>query len=746
MALDRTSGFDLLVQISETEINTQVATAFANGDLFPQSLETPVTIGGINGTLTLNFQTPVIDLDRPRPRVGISVAFTNSQLEISGFNISPLGGTILIVDALQINGTPGSGTQQAVLDFTSGAPVVTISFDSTTTALITPFLPLIGLTMPQLINQVAAMVLDRLVSDVQRIALTPPIDVADDDDALTPFSFDITTINDTSAADRDAIVFGVRTSSSTGGNINSVTQNFIPSGQQTMIMLSNFWLLARVVRPRLADALGTPVTSFDTPLRLNHSIPVPGEDATITKLEAHVEGNRIRVDGRATAEGTGWSAVATFSFFISLTLEGGQIHIVASEPAVDIDVDLAWWVWVLTFGVGAFFGGIIGGVIAIIVLAIVEAVAEGIVENMAIDAFNEAAGQIPPIPLGPIGAGITLNNLILDDLELRGPIIRSLNLPVKNAGTHNSDTGFTIDLDNGQVRAAGSVAYGTDLSWDPATGFQTVHNAGITITSASYGSLTPAVLEKMSFASHSIAAANIPLSITIPFFGMHNEIVFGVYTTDGRYAKVRAWREISEGLRLHMVWTTYDRPAPELNIALRWEITDSVQQSAYINKDFATCKVSEVSRKCYVEAWPRLLAFPINYQWCLCGTVLEEGDGEVNAPSGPIPYRLSGRRLEFTTSMGQALHCDLCVSAIDIKGRELFTCVKIDKGTTETSCGKPRRFITKPPITFIPCDPEEGFDRYESVLSEKVQTYLSRAMGVKHAAAESASYNAKTKG
>ena len=40
-------------------------------------------------------------------------------------------------------------------------------------------------------------------------------------------------------------------------------------------MMSNFWLLARAMRPRIASALGRSVSDFDTPLRLNRSVPPP---------------------------------------------------------------------------------------------------------------------------------------------------------------------------------------------------------------------------------------------------------------------------------------------------------------------------------------------------------------------------------------------------------------------------------------------------------------------------------------
>jgi hypothetical protein len=736
MALDRTSGFDMLIQISEAEINTQVATAFANGQLFPPSLVMPVNNFGITGTLSLNFLTPVIDLDRPRPQIGITAQFANSQLDITSpvtATLAPLGGTILIVDAVQMIATGGG--QQAVVSFTNGAPAVTVTFDAPTVTLLTPILAGFGVTIAQAQNILAGQVLNQLVTQILQLPITPVIPVSDDDDPLTASGIEVTTVNDNTAADRDALTFGVRTGAGSGGNINGVTQSFIPAGGQTLVMMSNFWLLARVVRPMLAGALGLQTSDFNTPLMLNHPVAIPGQDAVLTSLEAHVEGNSIRVNGSAAASGTGWSATATFTFLVHLAFVNGQIQITASEPDVETDVDLEWWVWLLTLGLGAVFGGVAGVIVAAIVLAIVEAVAEGIVDNLAIDAFNNAVGSIPPIPLGPIGAGLTLTNLILDDLELHGPIVRSLGLPVKNSGSYSSDTGFTIDLDNGQIHSATNTSFGIDLDWDPATGFDSTNSTGFTVTGASYGSLTPKQLEKMSFATHHLPANNIPYSWNIPLVGIHDEIVFGVQTNESRYAKVRAWKELTEGGKLHMHWITYDRPMPSLDIAVNWQTLEaSDQQTPYAGAEGAPCTRWDVSRRCVAEAWPRLLAFPVNYQWCLCGQVLQEGDGVVQTSTGTLEYTLKGRRLEFTTHMGQSVNCELCVSAIDARNHELFTCIDLVKGSTDSHCNKPFRPITKPKIEFIPCDPLDGISIYESVLTERVQEHIQKAIDVSRSA------------
>lgn len=699
MALDRTSGFDMLIQISETELNNQLATAFLVGSTFPPTLSVPVNAGGVIGTADLNFNTPVADLDRPRPRMGLTIPFSNSLLQITAplaVTIAPLGGTITVVDSIVMI-TQGTN-QLATMDFNTGAPDVTVVFDSASATLLAPLLAATGLTMEQMQNMMAGIVLAELQTSINRIDLTPPIPVVDDADATTIFDIDVTTVNDTSSLDRDCISFGVRMANDSGGNINNVTASMIPSGSQSLVMMSNFWLLARAMRPRISNSLGRPVTDFDTPLRLNRSIPAPGGDGTLTNLEARVSGNRIHVTGRATDSGTGWSAVSNFSFFIDVRLSGGAITVTATTPDVDTDVDLAWWVWLASLGLGGLFGGIVGVIVAAVVLAIVEAVAESIADGMISDGISGSLGGLPPIPLGPIGGGLTLTSIVLDDLELRSTIVRSVSVPVKNQGSHDSIGGFAVDFDTGVVSE--NIGVGSDLVWKPFSMLSTNGPSGLSVTGTSFGALTPVQISRLPLATNQLPIGLIPLSFPPSFlFLPHNGVVFGVRTTEGRFAKARAWRSITEGGALNLDWVTFDTPTPSLDIAARWSVLERGEVSEYITPDCSFCRSSPVRRCGIFEAWPRLAAFPIDYQWCLCGEILDEGNGEVSTKHGTLAYRLTGRRLYIETEMAQMVDCELCVSAIDARDMELYTCIHLNKSGIEKICRR--------------CDPERPKVRVE---------------------------------
>lgn len=689
MALDRTSGFDMLVQVSESEINEQLETLFLAGGLIPPSMTLPVSTGGVTGAATVLFGTPVADLDRPRPQMGLTLPFSNSEFAVTApvaLTLAPLGGTIVIVDAIQVI-VQGSN-QIVALDFNSGAPTVTVTLDPASVALLQPALVVAGLTVAQVQNMLAANVVTELQSGIGRVDLTSPIPVVDDTDPTTVFDVDVTTINDQSAADRDCIVFGVRMASDSGGNINLATTNFIPAGSQSLVMMSNFWLLARVMRPRVATALGRPVSDFDTPLRLNRNVPAPGGEGTLTRLEARVEGNRIRVDGRATASGTGWSAVSNFTFFIDLALSGGAITVTATEPSVDTDVDLEWWVWLVSLGLGGLFGGIIGVIVAAIVLAVVEAVAEGIVDNLIGGGIGGALGGIPSIPLGPIGSGMSLDAIVLDDLELRCAITRSIGVPVKSQGSHAGLLPFAVDLDTGTVSAAETAA--SDLSWRPGNGLHTTGPARLSITGTSFGALTPAQVSRMPLTGTSVPAASIPLSLPpwLPFVGSH-ALVLGMRTSSGRLAKVKAFRDALANSVLRMNWVTWDTPIPRLDIQAHWSVVERGEVTEYITPDCSYCKSAPVRWCGYFEAVPKLMPFPIDYQWCLCGTVIEEGQGEVASSSGRLAYKLAGRRLMVQArELGQDINCELCVSAIDGRGQEQYTCIRLHQSGTEKRCRK----------------------------------------------------------
>jgi len=203
MALDRTSGYDMLVQLSETELNDQLATAFLAGGIIPPSMTLPVAIGPVTGTADL----PVQHADRrsrPAAPARLTVPFANSQLAIT----APCGdaGSARRHDRRRRRHRgAGAGREPDRHDgLQHRSPTVTVTFDAASQAILAPALAVAGLTLAQAQTMVADIVLQQLRTGIGRLDLTPPIPVVDDTDPTTIYDIDVTTINDTTAADRDA--------------------------------------------------------------------------------------------------------------------------------------------------------------------------------------------------------------------------------------------------------------------------------------------------------------------------------------------------------------------------------------------------------------------------------------------------------------------------------------------------------------------------------------------------------------
>ena len=677
MAQDRTGGFDLLVQLSESEINEQIAAASIMGTLFPISMSIPVNSPPLVGTVEVSFGTPSINLD-PAPNVSLVVPITNLSLTITApavFGPILIGGTITITDSIQV--VNNGATMQIAMDFNAGPPAVTVVFDATSAGALAPFLTAVGMNINTAQTMVASMVLSSLQStNGGMFLLSPEIPVADDTDPATIFNFDVRTFNDNSALDRDCLSIGIRMSSASGGNINLINSNLMPPGVNSMVMMSNNWLLGQVMRRQVANALGISLSDIDTPFRLNRSIPAPGGEGTLTRLIAFVDGNRIKVEGTAVASGSGWDAESNFHFFISLALVDGSITISSSQPVVDTDVDLEWWVWLAAGLLGGLFGGIVGAIVAIIVTAIVEAVAEGIVNNLVSEGISGGLGNLPSIPLGPIGSGFNIDSILLDDLELRCSIFKNPEVPIKHQGQYQGRTRFGIDLETGAIRTTPN--RNTDLIWDNARGILIANTAGLRVINKSYHSVTPLDISRLTLTANRILPQNIPVSFPpIIWFLPHNEVVFGIRTAEGRLGKVKAFINVTNQ-NLDLEWVIYDTPIPSLELESKWVKLERGAVTNYITDDCKYCTSTEVRWRGTFTAKSKLLAFPVNYQWCLCGQVLEGTEGVLEMNGEKISYKIQGNKLIIeATRINQTIQCQVCVSAIDHKHREFFKCLKI---------------------------------------------------------------------
>jgi hypothetical protein len=293
--------------------------------------------------------------------------------------------------------------------------------------------------------------------------------------------------------------------------------------------------------------------------------------------------------------------------------------------------------------------------------------------------FREAVlggtGLFPPtLPLGPAASGFTINSCILDDLTLSAAFIYAEDRPAKSSREFYAEPGNAFDLDNGlAIGTSGALPFGIDLTWNAGPGGLALRpHGGAAIglgNTPPFEGMTLAQVQRLSYGSNYwIIEGIIPLQVTNS--ATQREWVFGVRTTEGRFAKCGVWRRPDS--IIHFRYVTYDTETASLAITGGWKETrrESVGTGSIINR---------VEWLGVFQAEPRNMAFPIDFQWCLCGQVLHQGAGTLVTGGHTITYTVDGNTLQVRTEIGKGLKCELCVSAIDNWGREIFTCVPLDR-------------------------------------------------------------------
>jgi hypothetical protein len=164
-------------------------------------------------------------------------------------------------------------------------------------------------------------------------------------------------------------------------------------------------------------------------------------------------------------------------------------------------------------------------------------------------------------------------------------------------------------------------------------------------------------------------------------------LVFAVRTSQARFAKCAAWRDPADFL--HFRYTTYDRPTPSLLIGGEWEVISEQKigegTETYVFRGMireAKYEIFAREQRGDFEALPRLMAYPIDFEWCLAGNILT-GNGSVQIHNTRVRYSVDGDQCTLWTDRGNDLKAQLCVSAIDVRGLELFTCILIDFSGTD---------------------------------------------------------------
>ena len=180
--------------------------------------------------------------------------------------------------------------------------------------------------------------------------------------------------------------------------------------------------------------------------------------------------------------------------------------------------------------------------------------------------------------------------------------------------------------------------------------------------------------------------------------------MFGVRTTDGRYAKLRAWRA---GGALQLSWVTYDTPVPQLDIAARWSVLERGEVTEFIGRmpdlPFQPCSVARRVRS---------LAPTHDLPSRLPMVPLRQGAGRGRKQRGLAPRTacLQSHGPSFVDRHRNGAERRLrTVRERDRRpGQELFTCIQLSQPGIETRCRRCVPKATNLRIEIIPAEPLLG--------------------------------------
>jgi hypothetical protein len=426
MSQSQTSGYDVLVQWTDEELNTLAAA------LIPDQ-----NIAG------LTFAFKHLDLNTTSPAVtnGVHLVF-----DVTGI-VPPVSGTIGFV---------------AQIDARTIGPkrVLGIYVISPVASQVTPNLS------PALLNGLAKTAFQNWLSGQPApLVSINEIDPAAGTDPLTPTDIHVNVI-DNLGGSYDCVTLMLNTGGSTGGDPAGVTHYLGTGPTGAVITLSNHLLLARLIQPRLAAAFaaaGMPSATFVDECQLASpvflpftSLPVDLLGATfridaniyLASLMVIVDDDHLRVLGTLGGSGNGWHInQATFSFPLYIRANGGLLEVEQFPGIVTVDVGFDLWVWLIA--------GLNFGALGVFLTAAIQYAVNFVIDGV-LASFSDVASKlginsvaIPAIPYGPKGAQFTLQSVLLDDLILEGPVTET---PAAAAGLTISGDLYVSHTDTTTLR------------------------------------------------------------------------------------------------------------------------------------------------------------------------------------------------------------------------------------------------------------------------------------------------------
>jgi hypothetical protein len=402
MSQSQTSGYDILVQLSEQQLNAL---------MLQYSVPLPP------GVTELTFLS--LELD------GAAASFVSNGVRLS-FQIAAFGntGTVDFVAKFDVQIIDGKRTLGIyTVSSTAADSHVTPSFPNAPA-----FEPIFKGGFEQFL----------LTTPQPLVSLATVDPSSGSTDPLTPTELHVKVIDDPAPLGIDCVTLMVNTGGSSGGNAAGVTQYLGNGPDGAVVTLSNQLLLERLIRLRLESAI--PGSTFNPPCVLANQVEMLAASGVQTgvfgivihaldmhivlqSLSVGIEGDHLLAAGSLGGSGAGFSASGSFSIRLYIVLRNGALEVDQYIDTLDADVHFEWWVYLLT-GLAA------GPVQALLLWWVQSAMNRGIDGMLAFlavvgDQLGVNSIAVPAIPLGVNGGQLTIQSVLLDDLTLQGPVTRT---------------------------------------------------------------------------------------------------------------------------------------------------------------------------------------------------------------------------------------------------------------------------------------------------------------------------------
>lgn len=424
MGNNLTSGYDILVQLSELELNNQLDALASQFPTNATMLGSPITAGD------LELDSLRLDADSPAVLHGVTLIVKFEHLKTSASTYT-FHGQIKFTGELYVDASiAGQRTIQIKYDDAQHPPTVHATVIADANNALAQAAALAAQAL--LPGQVKSYLINTLkVYSLGTIPLGPA------SNPLAPTDVQVTVIDDTSQWDKDCVTFMINTGGSTGGNPAGITQylSSVPTG--AIIVVSNQLLLEKIIRPQLASSLGA---TFNPPCVLASSVHLATYNHSghiwfvhysvsikvyLNSLNVYVDGDHLRAVGTIGGSGTGFNISGNFDVRFYLVVQNGQIVVQQHVDVLHAHITLDWWVYVIS--------GLTAGSIGLIMTALLQyslnATINAMLHTVSVLPFNIPSVQLPSLPLGPAGGTLDITSVVLDDLIIGGTVRRPLGGP-----------------------------------------------------------------------------------------------------------------------------------------------------------------------------------------------------------------------------------------------------------------------------------------------------------------------------